>query len=53
MAEPGPDQVRATIEGPAPEVLLRLWNRGGHGATVTGDEETLAVLQKVLVTSTE
>ena len=53
VAEPGPDQVRATIEGPAPEVLLRLWNRGGHGATVTGDEETLAVLQKVLVTSTE
>jgi uncharacterized protein (TIGR03083 family) len=53
VAEPGPDRVRATVEGPAPAVLLRLWNRGGSGATVTGDEETVAVLQKVLVTSTE
>ena len=53
VAEPGPDQVRATVEGPAPEVLLRLWNRGGQGATITGDEETRAVLRKVLVTSTE
>ena len=53
VAEPGPDQVRATVEGPAPEVLLRLWNRGGQGVTVTGDEETVAVMNKVLVTSTE
>jgi hypothetical protein len=42
-----------TVEGPAAEVLLRLWNRGGQGATVTGDEETVAVLHKVLATNTE
>jgi uncharacterized protein (TIGR03083 family) len=53
VAEPGPDHARVTVEGPAPEVLLRLWNRGGQGVTVAGDEETAAVLHKVLVTSTE
>jgi uncharacterized protein (TIGR03083 family) len=53
VAEPGPDHPRVTVEGPAPEVLLRLWNRGGQGATVTGDEETVALLHKVLVASTQ
>jgi uncharacterized protein (TIGR03083 family) len=53
VAEPGPDPVQAMVEGPAPEVLLSLWNRGGQGVTVTGDDETAAVLHKVLVTSTE
>jgi uncharacterized protein (TIGR03083 family) len=53
VAEPGPDHPRVTVEGPAPEVLLRLWNRGGQAATVAGDEETVAMLHKVLVTSTQ
>jgi uncharacterized protein (TIGR03083 family) len=53
VAEPGPDHARVTVEGPAQEVLLRLWNRGGQGVTVTGDEETAALLHQVMVTSTE
>jgi uncharacterized protein (TIGR03083 family) len=53
VAEPGPDQARVTVEGPAQEVLLSLWNRGGQGVTVTGDDETAALLHQVLVTSTE
>lgn len=53
VAEPGPDHARVTVEGPAPEVLLWLWNRGGQGATVAGDEETATLLRKVLVTNTE
>jgi hypothetical protein len=34
-------------------VLLWLWSRGGEDATVTGDEETIALLCKVLVASTQ
>jgi uncharacterized protein (TIGR03083 family) len=43
----------ATIAGPAPEVLLWLWNRGGQGATATGDGEMITLLRKVLVASTQ
>ena len=53
VAEPGPDHARVTVEGPAEEVLLSLWNRGGQGVTVTGDDETAALLHQVLVTSTQ
>jgi uncharacterized protein (TIGR03083 family) len=53
VAEPGADPARVTVEGPAPEVLLWLWNRGGQGTTVTGDQDTAALLRQVLVTNTE
>ncbi len=43
----------AVVEGPAAEVLLWLWNRGGAGAVTTGDEETIALLREVLVASTQ
>ncbi len=47
------DGPSATVEGPAPEVLLWLWSRGGEGATTTGDQEAIALLRKVLVESTQ
>ncbi len=47
------DPPSATVEGPAPDVLLWLWSRGGEGATTTGDEEAIALLRKVLVASTQ
>jgi uncharacterized protein (TIGR03083 family) len=53
VAEPGADHPRVTLEGPAPEVLLWLWNRGGQGTTITGDQDTAALLRQVLVTNTE
>lgn len=43
----------ATVEGPAPEVLLWLWSRGGKGAATTGDQEAIGLLRKVLVESTQ
>jgi len=43
----------AVIEGPAADVLLWLWGRGGESAAATGDEETIALLRKVLVASTQ
>ena len=53
VAEPSPDHARVTVEGPAAEVLLRLWNRGGQGVTVTGDDETAALLHQVVATNTQ
>jgi uncharacterized protein (TIGR03083 family) len=46
--EPDGRTVSATVEGPAPDVLLWLWSRGGEGATTTGDEESIALLRQVL-----
>lgn len=43
----------AGVEGPAEDVLLWLWNRGGAGTVITGDEETIALLRQVLVASTQ
>jgi hypothetical protein len=43
----------ASVEGPAAEVLLWLWGRGGEGAAAAGDEETIALLRKVLAASTQ
>jgi uncharacterized protein (TIGR03083 family) len=51
--EPGAGKPSATLEGPAPEVLLWLWNRGGEGTTITGDAETITLLRKVLEASTQ
>jgi hypothetical protein len=51
--EPGAGNSSATLEGPAPEVLLWLWNRGGEGAATTGDAETITLLRKVLEASTQ
>jgi uncharacterized protein (TIGR03083 family) len=51
--EPGAGNSSATLEGPAPEVLLWLWNRGGEGTTITGDAETITLLRKVLEASTQ
>ena len=53
LAEPGPDHALVTVEGPAQEVLLSLWNRGGQGVTVTGDDETAVLLHQVVVTNTQ
>ena len=43
----------AAVDGPAADVLLWLWNRGGAGAATTGDGETIALLREVLVASTQ
>lgn len=43
----------AAVEGPAADVLLWLWGRGGEGTATTGDEETIALLRTVLVASTQ
>jgi hypothetical protein len=43
----------AVVEGPAADVALWLWSRGGAGAVTTGDEETIALLREVLVASTQ
>jgi uncharacterized protein (TIGR03083 family) len=52
VAEPGGVTADATVEGHAPGVLLWLWGRGGEAAT-TGDEDTIALLRKVLAESTQ
>jgi uncharacterized protein (TIGR03083 family) len=43
----------AAVEGRAAQVLLWLWNRGGEATAATGDEETIALLRRVLVASTQ
>ena len=43
----------AVVEGPAAEVLLWLWGRGGDAAAASGDEDTIALLRKVLAASTQ
>lgn len=43
----------ATVEGSAPDVLLWLWNRRREGTATSGDEETIELLGKVLVESTQ
>ena len=43
----------AVVEGPAADVLLWLWGRGGDGTAATGDEDTIALLRKVLTASTQ
>jgi len=43
----------AVVEGPAADVLLWLWARGGESAAASGDEDTVALLRKVLVASTQ
>jgi uncharacterized protein (TIGR03083 family) len=43
----------AVVEGPAADVLLWLWARGGEAAAASGDEDTVALLRKVLVASTQ
>jgi uncharacterized protein (TIGR03083 family) len=43
----------ATVQGPAADVLLWVWGRGGEAAAPTGDEETVALLRKVLTASTQ
>jgi hypothetical protein len=48
-----PGSPAAVIEGPAADVLLWLWGRGGENAAATGDEQTIALLRKVLVASTQ
>jgi uncharacterized protein (TIGR03083 family) len=53
VADSGSASPSATVRGPAQEVLLWLWNRGGERAAATGDEEALALLHKVLVESTQ
>lgn len=42
----------AAVEGPAADVLLWLWGRGGEATATTGDEDAIALLRKVLVAST-
>jgi uncharacterized protein (TIGR03083 family) len=43
----------AVVEGPAADVLLWLWGRGGEGTAATGGEDTVALLRKVLAASTQ
>jgi hypothetical protein len=43
----------AVVEGPAADVLLWLWARGGEAVAASGDEDTVALLRKVLVASTQ
>jgi uncharacterized protein (TIGR03083 family) len=43
----------AMVQGPAADVLLWVWGRGGEAAATTGDEETVALLRKVLTASTQ
>src|SRR5262249_32386193 len=47
------DSPSATVEGSAPDLLVWLWSRGGAGVMATGDAETIALLRKVLVESTQ
>jgi uncharacterized protein (TIGR03083 family) len=48
------DSPDATISGPAPELLLWLWSRGGDDeVTVSGDEDVVALMRRVLVASTQ
>jgi uncharacterized protein (TIGR03083 family) len=43
----------AAVAGPAADVLLWLWSRGGEGTAATGDEDTIALLRRVLAASTQ
>jgi hypothetical protein len=43
----------AVVEGPAADVVLWLWARGGEAAAASGDQDTVALLRKVLVASTQ
>jgi len=45
---PGGGSPAATVRGLAPEVLLWLWNRGGENVTTIGDDDTIALLRKVV-----
>jgi hypothetical protein len=48
------DSSDAVIEGSALNVLLWLWRRGGEsGVSITGDEDLVALLRRVLVASTQ
>jgi uncharacterized protein (TIGR03083 family) len=47
------DNPDATVQGSPPDVLLWLWSRGGEGATITGDEQVIGLLRKVLAESTQ
>jgi uncharacterized protein (TIGR03083 family) len=38
----------ATVRGPAPDVLLWLWNRSSENVTTAGDDEAIALLRKVV-----
>ncbi len=38
----------ATVQGPALDVLLWLWNRSSENVTTTGDDETITLLRKVV-----
>jgi hypothetical protein len=53
VEQPDSGEARATAEGPAPDVLLWLWARGGEEVTTSGDSDTMALLRKVLVASTQ
>jgi uncharacterized protein (TIGR03083 family) len=53
VEQPESDSPAATVQGPAPDVLLWLWSRGGEDATTTGDEQAIGLLRKVLVESTQ
>ncbi|MGO8875210.1 MAG: maleylpyruvate isomerase N-terminal domain-containing protein [Acidimicrobiales bacterium] len=50
---PNVDRPDATVKGSAPDVLLWLWNRRREGTATAGDEETIELLGKVLVESTQ
>jgi uncharacterized protein (TIGR03083 family) len=43
------DSPSATVEGPAPGVLLWLWNRSQTPPATVGDDEAIALLRQVLV----
>jgi hypothetical protein len=48
------DSPDAVIEGPAADVLLWVWSRGGEaGVSVTGDRDIVALTRQVLVASTQ
>ena len=51
--EAATDTPAAVVEGPAADVLLWLWGRGGDAAAASGDDDTVALLRKVLVASTQ
>jgi uncharacterized protein (TIGR03083 family) len=49
---PGADP-DGSIRGPAPDLLLWLWGRGGDAARTSGDEEAIALFRKILALSTQ